>query len=50
MTAHCPSLRGTCPSCGAEIGDRHVLIQYDTAAGPGVYAECPSCRDVISPE
>lgn len=49
MTAQRPSPVGTCPSCGTEIGDRHILIQYATATGPGIYAECPGCRDVISP-
>lgn len=48
MTAQRPSL-GECPSCGTEIADRHVLIQYQTATGPDVYADCPGCGNVVSP-
>ena len=49
MTAHCPSTLGECPSCGSDIGDADVLIQYETADGVGVYADCPDCREVVSP-
>jgi ribosomal protein L32 len=50
MTAQRPSPLGECPSCGAQIADHHVLIQYQTHRGTGVYAECPCCEAVISPE
>jgi len=48
MTAHCPPILGTCPTCAAEIADHDVLIEYD--GGDAVYAECPDCTRVISPE
>jgi hypothetical protein len=49
MTAHCPPTLGTCPFCGAQIDDHDVLIEYETRDGAAVYAECPDCRDVITP-
>ncbi len=49
MTANRPSPLGECPSCGAQIADRDVLIQYQTTSGTDVYADCPGCRDVVNP-
>jgi hypothetical protein len=45
-----PSTLGTCPFCGEAVTEHDVLIRYETAdGGPGVWAECPGCRDVVDP-
>ncbi len=43
------TVRGSCPHCETTIDARHVLIEYQTDAGPAAYAECPECRDVVNP-
>ncbi|RKD85197.1 DUF7837 family putative zinc-binding protein [Halopiger aswanensis] len=48
-TTNSPPL-GTCPFCHAEITSGDVILGYETATGPTVYAECPECRDVVTPE
>ncbi|RKD85904.1 DUF7837 family putative zinc-binding protein [Halopiger aswanensis] len=48
-TTNSPSL-GTCPFCHAEITSSDVILEYETVTGPTVYAECPECRDVVTPE
>jgi hypothetical protein len=40
---------GDCPDCGAAIQARHVLIEYDTDSGPGIWAEFPRCAAVAHP-
>jgi len=49
MTAQRPSSLGECPHCGGELSGQDVLITYETADGTSLYAECPDCRDVVSP-
>jgi carbonic anhydrase len=44
------SALGTCPLCNASIPEVRVLIEYETADGPDVWAECPSCLEVVHPE
>lgn len=41
---------GNCPDCETSITDRHVLIEYETATGPAMFAECPGCLDVVHPQ
>ncbi len=48
MSSTRPPLGG-CPHCGTEIPDYRLLIEYETADGPSVFAECPSCEDVVTP-
>lgn len=41
---------GTCSFCGEAVEERHVIIQYETAAGElGRWAECPSCSEIVDP-
>jgi len=40
---------GACPVCGAEIADSDILIEYETGGCESAYAECPGCRDVVTP-
>jgi len=49
MPANRPSTVGVCPLCNASIDRHDVLIEYDRADETGVYAECPDCRDVVTP-
>jgi len=50
MPAKRPSTVGVCPSCETTIDSHDVLIEYERSAGePGIYAECPACRDVVTP-
>jgi hypothetical protein len=45
------SVLGRCPHCGEFITDVWVLVEYETEDGStGIWAECPSCEDVVSPE
>lgn len=50
MTAQRPSTLGECPSCGARLSEFDVLIRYGTGDGTAVYADCPGCGDVVTPE
>ena len=51
MTPQHSSRIGTCPHCNSEITEFHVLIEYQTSNGDeSVWAECPSCQEVIKPE
>ncbi|MEF8975799.1 MAG: hypothetical protein V5A21_06200 [Halapricum sp.] len=44
-------LLGHCPDCGKEISRAWLLVEYEKADGTaGVWAECPSCEDVVAPE
>ncbi|MDY6819911.1 MAG: hypothetical protein SVG88_14720 [Halobacteriales archaeon] len=45
-----PSMLGRCPDCQTSIPEARLLIEYETADGTAVYAECPDCRDVVHPE
>lgn len=44
-----PSAVGVCPLCGTTIDSHSVLIEYERSEGSGIYAECPGCRDVVTP-
>jgi hypothetical protein len=45
------SLLGRCPDCGDPISDAWLLVEYSEDDGTdGVWAECPSCEDVVAPE
>ena len=48
MSSTRPSL-GSCPHCEIDVPRFRLLIKYETDEGVGVFAECPSCRDVVSP-
>jgi hypothetical protein len=42
---------GQCPDCGERISDAWLLVEYSRDDGTdGVWAECPSCEDVVAPE
>jgi len=42
---------GRCPECGEDISEAWVLVEYKKDDGTeGVWAECPACEDVVSPE
>lgn len=46
-----PSLLGHCPTCECEISKPWKLIEYEQADGnTGVFAECPSCNEVVKPQ
>ena len=50
MSAERPSTVGVCPLCETSIDRHNVLIEYERSEGTaGVYAECPDCRDVVTP-
>lgn len=45
------SLLGTCPECDEAIPVGWKLIEYEQTDGSiGVFAECPSCTEVVRPE
>ena len=58
--SHAPSTRsmnadesslGRCPECGEGISEAWILVEYEKEDGTeSVWAECPSCEDVIAPE
>ncbi|WP_455429257.1 DUF7837 family putative zinc-binding protein [Haloplanus rubicundus] len=42
---------GRCPKCDEDISVAHVLVEYEKDDGTtGLWAECPTCDDVVSPE
>ena len=42
---------GTCPNCGHGIRPRDELIAYERSDSTlGVFAECPACESVVTPE
>ena len=44
------TVRGDCSFCGETVTSRHAIIHYETAGGdPGVWAECPSCGEIVDP-
>lgn len=44
------AVRGTCSFCGETVTGRHAIIHYETAdREPGVWAECPSCGEIVDP-
>ncbi|WP_435196709.1 hypothetical protein [Natronomonas sp. EA1] len=47
--SHSDATLGRCPDCDIEIPRGNLLIEYDTAAGRALYAECPQCQDVVHP-
>ncbi|WP_216824777.1 DUF7837 family putative zinc-binding protein [Salinigranum rubrum] len=50
MTANAAPL-GHCPECGRSVPQNWVLIEYERENGErGVFAECPSCEEVVRPE
>ena len=43
-------VRGNCSFCGETVTGRHAIIHYETAGGdPGVWAERPSCGEIVDP-
>jgi len=41
---------GVCPRCGHDIRTADELITYERSDSTvGVFAECPSCRGVVTP-
>ncbi|WP_206746944.1 hypothetical protein, partial [Halorubrum sp. C191] len=51
MTTDDPkTIRGDCSFCGETVTGRDAIIHYETAGGdPGVWAECPSCGEIVDP-
>jgi hypothetical protein len=42
---------GRCPNCGESISPGWLLVEYEKTDGTeGLWAECPSCEDVVAPE
>jgi uncharacterized Zn finger protein len=41
---------GTCPECGEDIPHHRILIEYETADGQDMFAECLECGEVVHPE
>ncbi|WP_449404572.1 DUF7837 family putative zinc-binding protein [Haloarcula amylolytica] len=42
---------GRCPDCDNQITTAWILVEYEKDDGTeGVWAECPSCEDVVAPE
>jgi len=42
---------GRCPECGERIPETWLLIQYETSDDKTrIWAECPACETVVSPE
>ncbi|WP_455431121.1 DUF7837 family putative zinc-binding protein [Salinigranum halophilum] len=42
---------GACPNCGHIIRPLDELITYERSdSSIGVFAECPSCEEVVNPE
>jgi hypothetical protein len=51
MTPNDTQILGRCPDCGEEIPTGWRLIDYEKDDGTeGVWAECPTCDDVVAPE
>lgn len=40
---------GRCPDCDASIPTGGVLVEYQSARGPAMFAECPDCAAVVHP-
>lgn len=40
---------GDCPECDVSVPASRLLIEYESTDGPGVFAECPACGDVVTP-
>ena len=42
------TVRGDCSFCGEAVTGQHAIIHYETAGDdPGVWAECPSCGEIV---
>jgi len=42
---------GRCPDCGEPISTAYLLVEYEKEDGQtGIWADCPSCDDVVAPE
>jgi hypothetical protein len=42
---------GLCPGCGTEIPQTNLVVKYQPAEGwPRIFAECPECVAVVSPQ
>ena len=48
MTSH-QTVLGACPACETPIPSGRLLIEYRTDGRREMFAECPSCRDVVHP-
>jgi hypothetical protein len=45
------SILGRCPNCDEPISEAWLLVEYEKDDDEtGVWAECPACDDVVSPE
>ncbi|WP_449404868.1 DUF7837 family putative zinc-binding protein [Haloplanus natans] len=45
------SQHGRCPKCEEGIFTVHILVEYEKDDGTtGIWAECPVCNDIVSPE
>jgi len=45
------SFLGDCPNCGERIPEARLLVEYTKDDGEtGIWADCPSCNDVVAPE
>lgn len=40
---------GECPNCEVSLSTAQVLIEYERAGTPSVFADCRRCGDVVHP-
>ncbi|MFC7165978.1 hypothetical protein [Halospeciosus flavus] len=41
---------GTCPNCGHELPERATILEWDEEDGPGIFADCWGCDEVVRPQ
>lgn len=41
---------GDCPDCETAIPARRLLVEYESSDGPDLFAECPACGGVVTPD
>lgn len=45
-----PGNLGDCPNCNVPLVQSNLQIEFETTHGDAEYAECPNCKQVISPD
>lgn len=40
---------GECPNCEASLSPAQILIEYERAGTPSMFADCRRCGDVVHP-
>lgn len=44
-----PGAIGECPNCEVSLSPAQILIEYERAGSPSVFADCRRCGDVVHP-